>query len=394
MIQAQDVGAVNDISLQNLTVDSVIGETGYTLEAKRTGGIIFDIEGTTTPTYFNAITISNVTVHDVSRSGIYLYSTWKGPVTENNTTYPCPKNDDYRANEWVPSTNVVVSNNTVYNVQGDGIVVTDGFQQQITNNVVHDTHKDGQFSAGIWSEDSYEATIADNEVYRVLYNGGTNDAEAFDTDRCDIGAIFEYNYSHENDGGFLLTVPLSADTIVRYNISQNDGNSTDQTNLRSFLMNNTAGGLQVYDNDIYPNPNTNSPVGLIADSSLSYTNYPQPFFENNLVFNQNPSGVCNINTQGANPWYVSNNDIYGYGSQQCSYGIAISGNPDFTSPPAGSGRTGAITAYTLSAGSPAFCQGTRGTPIQSNGGYDFAGTSLPASGPIDAGALEKGAGIC
>ena len=82
------------------------------------------------------------------------------------------ENDDYRANQWVPSTNVVVSNNTVYNVQGDGIVVTDGFQQQITNNVVHDTHRDGDFSAGIWSEDSYEATIADNEVYRVLFNGG------------------------------------------------------------------------------------------------------------------------------------------------------------------------------------------------------------------------------
>ena len=140
---------------------------------------------------------------------------------------------------------------------------------------------------------------------------GTNDAEAFDTDRCDIGAIFEYNYSHENDGGFLLTIQFSADTIVRYNISQNDGNSTDQGNPRSFLMNNTAGGLQVYDNDIFTNPNTELyPVGLIANSTLSYTNYPQPFFENNLVFNQNPAGVCYINTQpGANPWYVSNNDL-------------------------------------------------------------------------------------
>ena len=289
---------------------------------------------------------------------------------------------------------MVVNGNTVYNVMGDGIVVTDGFQQLITNNVVHDTHRDGGSSAGIWSEDSYEATIADNEVYNVLFNGGTNDAEAFDTDRCDIGAIFEYNYSHENDGGFLLMIEYSADTIVRYNISQNDGTST-QGNPRSFLMNNTAGGLQVYDNDIFSNLDTYPyPVGLIADSSLSYTNYPQPFFENNLVFNQNPSGVCTINTQpGSNPWMVSNNDPYGYVSP-CSYSSPITGNPDFTSPPAGIGRASAIAAYTLSQGSPAFCQGTRGTPIQFNGGYDFAGTPLPSSGPIDAGALEKGAGIC
>ena len=292
------------------------------------------------------------------------------------------------------STNVVVSNNTVYNVQGDGIVVTDGLQQQITNNVVHDTHLDGGSSAGIWSEDSYEATIADNEVYDVKFHTGDYDAEAFDTDRCDIGAIFEYNYSHENDGGFLLTIEYSADTIVRYNISQNDGNSIDQTNLRYFLMNPLslkADGLQVYDNDIYPKPNTSLPIGLIANSTLPYTT--QPFFENNLVFNQNPLAVCYINTQGANPWYVSNNDLYGYTSP-CTYSNPINGNPDFTSPPAGIGRMSASTAYTLSPGSPAFCQGTRGTPIQFNGGFDFAGTPLPTSGPLDAGALEKGAGIC
>jgi len=107
LIRADDVGVVSGITIQNLTVDQVTGEIGSTLESKRTGGIIFDIEGPTTPgstlTYFSGVTITNVTVHDVSRSGIYFYSVWKGPV---QNTYPCPqKSDDgYTANQWVPST--------------------------------------------------------------------------------------------------------------------------------------------------------------------------------------------------------------------------------------------------------------------------------------------------
>ncbi len=86
---------------------------------------------------------------------------------------------------------------------------------------------------------------------------------------------------------------------------------------------------------------------------------------------------------------VSNNDLNGYASP-CTYSNPIDGNPGFTSPPAGAGRANASAAYTLSQGSPAFCQGT---PIQNNGGYDFAGTPLPA-GAVDAGALEKGKNIC
>ncbi|MHB8598033.1 MAG: right-handed parallel beta-helix repeat-containing protein [Ktedonobacteraceae bacterium] len=297
-----------------------------------------------------------------------------------------------------PSTSVVVSNNTVYNIGGDGIVVTDGLKQMISYNVVYNTHKDTTPSAGIWTEDSYEATIEDNEVYNVQFNGGTIDAEAFDTDRCDIGATFEYNYSHANDGGFLLMAGYSQDPTVRYNISQNDGNSTDPTNLRYFLMNNsatTAEGVQIYNNDIFSNLNTGeNPVGLIYTSNLSYNT--QPFFENNLILNENPAGNCFINigaNNEPNPWLVSNNDVYGY-NPPCSYSHAISGNPEFTSPPAGVGHNSASSAYTLVQGapvpSPAFCQGAI---IANNGGLDFDGVALPA-GVVDAGALEKGAGIC
>ncbi len=301
----------------------------------------------------------------------------------------CPMADDYRIGQWTPSTKVVVSNNTVYNAGGDGIVVTASQGQMITGNVVHDTHQDGDSSAGIWSEDSYGAIIADNEVYNVLYKkGGYNDAEAFDTDRCDIGATFEYNYSHKNEGGFLLTIPFSADTIVRYNISQNDGTNSGEP--RYFLMNTTVDGLQIYDNGIYIDPGPNPNAGLVENSTIAYKPpQVQPIFENNLDQNS----PCSINTQGSNAWFIDRNDIDVTGSL-CSQNDPIAGNPEFTSPPAGIGRASATTAYTLIQGvpapSPAFCQGAS---ISNNGGSDFADVPLPA-GVVDAGALEKGADIC
>jgi len=49
LIQADNVGMVSGITLQNLTVDQVLGERVFSQEAKRTGGIIFDIEGPTSP---------------------------------------------------------------------------------------------------------------------------------------------------------------------------------------------------------------------------------------------------------------------------------------------------------------------------------------------------------
>ena len=61
---------------------------------------------------------------------------------------------------------------------------------------------------------------------------GQRDGEGFDSDLNSRNTIIQYNYSHDNEGGFLLICndgsQAPADnagnvgTIVRYNISQND----------------------------------------------------------------------------------------------------------------------------------------------------------------------------
>lgn len=58
---------------------------------------------------------------------------------------------------------------------------------------------------------------------------GMNDGMAFDADFGTRGALFQYNYSHDNEGGFLLLCGAcggganTAGTVARYNLSVNDG---------------------------------------------------------------------------------------------------------------------------------------------------------------------------
>jgi hypothetical protein len=68
-----------------------------------------------------------------------------------------------------------------------------------------------------------------NEAYGTK---GQRDGEGFDSDWNSKNTLIQYNYSHDNDGGFLLICnegrrdPAenagNTGTIARYNISQND----------------------------------------------------------------------------------------------------------------------------------------------------------------------------
>lgn len=75
--------------------------------------------------------------------------------------------------------------------------------------------------AAIWPHSSNDALIQFNEVSNTRFVGG--DGQAFDVDyNCD-NAIVQYNYSHDNEGGFLLLMESANYVTVRYNISVNDG---------------------------------------------------------------------------------------------------------------------------------------------------------------------------
>ena len=76
-------------------------------------------------------------------------------------------------------------------------------------------------AAGIWPWDCDDTIIQFNEVSGMK---GTVDGQGFDSDFLCRRSLFQYNYSHNNDGGFMLIctpgnsyarIPSSATTSAR-----------------------------------------------------------------------------------------------------------------------------------------------------------------------------------
>jgi hypothetical protein len=78
------------------------------------------------------------------------------------------------------------------------------------------------------------------------------------------GLRFQYNYSHDNEGGFfLICAPghsYNEDTVIRYNISQNDGINS----ARVFHISG-AKNTRIYNNTVYVGPQQDLPLVLFND---------------------------------------------------------------------------------------------------------------------------------
>ena len=100
------------------------------------------------------------------------------------------------------STGVVVRENLLEDIGGDGIKVWGCDDAVIERNVLRGgRQRCDDAAAGIWPFDSIRTIVQYNEVSGMR---GTHDGQAFDADfRC-RGTTLQYNYSHDNEGGFLL----------------------------------------------------------------------------------------------------------------------------------------------------------------------------------------------
>ncbi|MFQ4149302.1 carbohydrate binding domain-containing protein [Arthrobacter sp. LAPM80] len=251
VVKVQDIGQANHYRIENLNIHDVYGEGKKDL--KGSGGIQFEVYASDTvservPTWFNDVVIANNTVENVNRSGINMSTRWKCRAEVGWDG--CPGAD--RTNlPWTPSTGLVIRANTVKNVGGDGIVVQMNKNALVEYNTVSDTANIPNGSnAGVWSWNADGTTFQYNEVFGTKKLPGNNDGNAFDVDYGTNDTLFQYNYSHDNEGGMMLFCGcggLSTQATFRYNVSENDKGRT----------NFVAGGTQ---NEYYNNtiilPNT------------------------------------------------------------------------------------------------------------------------------------------
>jgi hypothetical protein len=386
-INGQNGGTLDHIYIRNCFVHDVTGEVlwiggdtadnapGITFQSgwdasKRTGGIVFDVQagtGTAVKTKFNDVRIEDNVVQNCSFGGI-IFKQLDGGVhwgTRSSAT----------STTWTPHTDVVVRGNYLSQLDTsygcNAIYMTNVQGGLIEQNVVNGA---GTSAIELYYTDS--VTVQHNETFATKVKAGGADSNGMDTDKATTKTVIQYNYFHDNGDGILLCQFSFGDSVIRYNIIQNN------SRYQLYLHSDPAAASAIYNNTVYNNK-ANSGVAYGYGTSLdaSYT------LENNIFYAASGNGV--LTTSGT---ITYQNNLYFGSTIEVPAGDThpIKADPRLVSPGAGGNGSTAgpafssLSGYKLGSGSPAI---NAGISVPSNGGADFWGTTLYV-GAADVGAYE------
>ena len=328
-------GAMHHIHLTKLFVHDVNGDLRKNFEGC---GIFFENRGGN-GSHFDDLVIENCHVARTDRNGI------------------CQRNG-----ARTHSLGVVIRGNLLEDIGGDGIKLWGSDGGLIERNIIHGGRmRCDDYAAGIWPFDCDDTVIQFNEVSGMK---GTKDGQGFDSDYLCHRSLFQYNYSHDNDGGFMLICTpgnsYNLDTVIRYNISQNDGINS----ARVFNFAGDAKNTKVYNNTIYIGPKQDLPLLQFGDWSGGNASNTQ--FYNNLFY---VDGHVSY-TWGKSTGNVFDGNVFFGGHNLIPPDAhAVTNRPSLRAP--GSGRDGlaSLAGYAPRSGR-AF---PKGIVIPNNGGRDFFG---------------------
>ncbi|QGQ99406.1 hypothetical protein EHS13_33370 [Paenibacillus psychroresistens] len=309
----------------------------------------------------------------------------------DNESHGILSDGDEAVKEGTLFTNVVIRNN-YFERNGNGdIVVGICDSPLIEYNTSYDQaggFEGSGYTVSMWEWLSKNAVFQNNEVaytnHDPLQANDDGDSQAFDADIATIDRVtFQYNYSHDNAGGFLLVMGNSQEkfkgSTVRYNVSFNDHKINVNENTTMAINHAGSMGSYVYNNVFYNNIENE---GIHLKSLASDTG--KVYYQNNIFYTNStstyPSDSNNI---------FDFNGYFGTGNMAPVEDIhAIISDPKFAGPiptvPT-DGMEGA-DVFKLSSDSPYI---NAGTVIADNGGRDFWGNILYNGAP-DIGVHEFG----
>ena len=336
---------------EELEIHHVTGQQGG---GWHSGGII--VWGPAWNYAVSDVVIRNNTIYSLDSVGVYLNGATRN-FSSGNT----------------------IEHNMIYDISADGAVLLNTTDGVIQHNVVFDTHKRaGGYHVPLWTWGTQDAVIQYNEVFNT-YPGG--DAMAYDSDFNSTGTIIQYNYSHNNAGGFVLTINdgtnpnnFNRDTIIRYNISQNDHHTI-------FTFGGPVENTLVHNNTVYVPEHAN--VRIVG--SGNWDGYAKDtYFYNNVIVNHGIGGY----ELGLSTNNVFDSNLY-FGNHPTSIlamdANAVTSDPQLASPGSATIGRDTVSGYQLLQGSPALASGR---VIPSNGGLDYWGNAVPAASSPNIGAYE------
>lgn len=181
-------------------------------------------------------------------------------------------------------TRLIIRGNYVEKIHRDGILVRAsvsplieynttneiGVSCDVNTSVVKYLDNIG-FVAAQWAYYTTGAVFQHNEAFNTRVLQG--DGQAWDFDIRVSDSIYQYNFSHHNEGGALLVMDSTNNNIFRYNISQNDYDAFGTFHLRP-----GGGNLHIYNNVIYRDNGITS--SLTQSSTSGMANYTNNIFYN------------------------------------------------------------------------------------------------------------------
>jgi len=176
------------------------------------------------------------------------------------------------------STRVIIRGNVLEDIGGDGIKLWGTNGGLIERNIVRGARaRCDDHAAGIWPFACDDTIVQFNEVSGTK---GTKDGQAFDSDYICNRTIIQYNYSFDNEGGFLLVCSpgwsFNRDTIVRYNVSIRDGINS----ARVIQIGGAPTNTRFHNNTFVLGPNQDLPV--VSFNEWDRGNGKDTVFERNL----------------------------------------------------------------------------------------------------------------
>lgn len=303
------------VTLQNLEVVN----TGTQRMAFRTGvKVLCEEYGTSRNIVLNGLHIHDVNGSLVKKegggSGILIENKWKDVISvfdsllvENCIIRRCERNAiiwsaPWDRKNWHPSTNTIVRKNLIEEVPGDGIVPIGCEGALVEYNLMRnctDLLDIKEAAAGIWPWSCDNTIIRFNEVsdHKAPWDG-----QGFDSDFNCNNTTIEYNYSHDNQGGFILICNAgdvdttssvgNKGTIVRYNISINDALRARKTHTGTYFSPTIhVGG---------PTKNT-----LVNNNILHVNKKPSANTERCIIASESWDGYSDNTTFSENVFYVA-----------------------------------------------------------------------------------------
>ena len=381
-ITADDCGDLYHFVFDNLTIHGFRGPTDN--NGKSSGGIITTVisdpsdSSNRVPSAIHDLTVTNCEMYDLGRSGFNFVSPWTTRTESEWGTF------GYRGyGEWYPNTNIYIANNTIYNIDGDGILIDGCKDVLVEHNVVYRTVINCWYGVGMFNWNSDNTVFQFNEIYDTFPSDsykGAGDAQGIEIDALNRDTWVQYNYVHDNSGGCVMwcnTNDLRGFRgIYRYNIFQNDMTKHGVIDWRPNHKESMA-----YNNTFY--------FGELPEdvSSRRFMNNgyangaSEAKFYNNIFYNLDEFELNTFNEQEID-W--ERNIFYGFDAVPSNDSTVITEDPKFVAPGTGKFGLDSVTGYKLQNDSPAI---NAGINIEENGGRDYFGTSL-LDGQTDIGAAE------